>query len=694
MAIELSEYYTELMQGVLAAAQANQTFAEDEFFDHTTQLLVEAGELEGADRARYSQQRGIRVDGYGGDPLTRVGTEDGVLSLIALDFAQSEGVASLTATDMNASFRRLHNYLNRSLDPSFRVQLEESSPAFGLSDLIAQRWDRLSRVRFFLISNRDLSARVDGLEGTDLKGTPISYSVWDLSRMHRFETAGSEREDIVVDLSESGGPLLALPAHMNSTEYQSYMAVLPGRQLASIYDRWGTRLLEQNVRVFLQTRGKVNRGIRNTIELEPDMFFAYNNGITATAEGVELADSPEGKLITSIKNFQIVNGGQTTASIHAALRNKEVDLDRVSVQMKLSIVDADRILEVVPKISRYANTQNRVTDADFFANHPYHVRIEDFSRRLFAPTQDGSFRESKWFYERARGQYNDARGYLTASQRNQFDLQYPKNQVFTKTDLAKFENVWRSKPEIVSRGAQKNFAEFATFIGSEWNKSDTQFNELYYQTAIAKAIIFREVERIVSQQPWYQGGYRANIVAYAIAKLGHEVQKRDKDINFETVWRAQQLSPALRQALTLAAKVAHDIIVEPPSTMRNVTEWAKQQACWSRVSEAPLDLPTAFESELQNPSEAAEAQKEAVRDQRMLNGIEAQTAVANAGSEFWRNVNAWGDERQLISPDEKGILTVAMLIPTRIPSEKQSQRLLEILSRLQQEGFPEKLEDR
>ena len=248
---------------------------------------------------------------------------------------------------------------------------------------------------------------------------------------------------------------------------------------------------------------------------------------------MEIADTPEGKALTSIKNFQVVNGGQTTASISAALRNKEVDLDRVFVQMKLSIVDPKKALEIVPKISEYANTQNRVNPADFFANHPYHVRMEGFSRRLFAPAMDGSFRESKWFYERARGQYQDARGYLSAQDRRRFDLTYPKSQVFTKADLAKFENVWKGKPEIVSRGGQKNFAEFASHIGSEWNRHETHFNELYYRTVVAKAIIFREVKSIVSQQDWYEGGYRANIVAYAIAKLGHEVSRRDKLVNFE-----------------------------------------------------------------------------------------------------------------------------------------------------------------
>ena len=387
-----------------------------------------------------------------------------------------------------------------------------------------------------------------------------------------------------------------------------------------------------------------------------------------------------------MRNFQIVNGGQTTASIHAALRNKEVDLDRVFVQMKLSIVNSDRALEIVPKISEYANTQNRVSAADFFSNHPFHIRTEGFSRRLYAPSKDGTFRQSKWFYERARGQYQDARGSLTQAERRRFDLEYPKPQMFTKTDLAKFLNVWRDKPDVVSRGAQKNFADFASFIGGEWNKDSNDFNEMHYREAIAKAIVFRSVERLVTEQPWYQGGYRANVVAYAIAKLAHDVSQRGGSINFERIWRAQGVSPVLWDALVVSAEAVHDVIVSPPEGMRNVTEWAKQQACWHRVKGLHVTWPEALETELVSSAERDEVKRAAVKDQRMLNGIEAQTVVVRAGSALWSDVKVWGMTKGLLSPDDQGILDVAISMPAKVPSENQSLRTIEILQRLRDEG--------
>ena len=682
MAIEIAEYYEELFQEIHGIADADGRLVEDVFFEVYTDLLTTAGEIETADRVFYTSQRGMRVDGYGGDPAEA----DGILSLIISDFNQDPDIVTLIARDIESTFNRLLNFLRRSLETRFRNNMEESTPAFGLADLIAARWTTISRVRLFLISNRVLSTRMDGLEAGELKGVPVTYSVWDLRRAHRFDTSGQEREDIVVRLEECGGPLVLLPAHMKSADYESYLAVIPGSQLARIYDRWGSRLLEQNVRVFLQARGKVNQGIRNTILNNPEMFFAYNNGITATAESVETIDSSGALLLTGMWNFQIVNGGQTTASIHAAFRNKDVNLDRVFVQMKLSIVEPDRAQEIVPKISEYANSQNRVNAADFFSNHPFHVRIEKFSRSLYAPSKDGSFRESKWFYERARGQYQDARAHLSQAERRKFDLEYPKRQRFAKTDLAKFINVWRGKPDIVSKGAQKNFADFAGYIGSNWKGPANAFNEMYYRDAVAKAIVFRSVERLVTDQTWYQGGYRANVVAYTIAKLAYDVEQKEVAINFAKIWREQEITPGLRESLTVAAEAVHGVIINPPPKMRNVTEWAKQQACWNRVMQLNVKWPRSLGSELLSTCELKDLQRTASRDQKMLNGIEAQMKVCGTDPNLWVEVRAWGDSAGLLSPDDLQILEVAGFMPAKVPTEKQSQRVLTILQRLHDHG--------
>lgn len=683
MAIELDEFHQEFFQDVMASADAAGNYAEDSFFSQFCEYLMDSGELETADRAYYSG-RGLRVDGYGGDPVSSAGE----LSLVVADFNQSPDVASLTQSELDSIFKRPMNFLAKALDPKFRNSLEETDPGFGLADLIATRWPGISKVRLILISNRLLSGRVEGRESEQVDGTSVSYSVWDIGRLHRLAVSRRGREEIVIDLeADFGGAIPILPAHLTNAGYEAYLAVVPGEQLAAIYDQWGARLLEQNVRVFLQARGNVNKGIRNTLDNDPDMFFAYNNGVTATAEAVETREESRGLVLTGLRNLQIVNGGQTTASIHAASRKKDADLSKVFVQMKLSIVAPERTMEVVPKISEYANSQNKVNAADFFPNHPFHVRMEDFSRRLFAPSPDGTFRETKWFYERARGQFQDERGKLSGAARRKFDLEYPKQQLIAKTDLAKFLNVWRGHPDVVSRGTQKNFAHFALNIGREWTKNPDEFNENFFREAIAKAVIFRATEKLVTEQPWYQGGYRANIVAYAIGKIAHDVARLNLSIGFDRVWRLQALSPNFTAALEIASKAANEVLTDPPAMTRNVTEWAKNQACWNRVKGMEINWPEGWLDELLTGSDRKDEKRSAVKEQRVLNGIEAQAAVVNADGAFWQAARAWASARKILTPMEAGILDVAAAIPDRLPSDKQSLKAIETLRKMIAEGY-------
>ena len=682
----VEEFAYEFFQDILAESDADGQFVEDIFFQKFCEHLMEAGEIDSADRVPYQGPpgRGIRVDGYGGDPAI---DDSDTFSLIISNFRHSAEVERLVGSEMNAIFRRLSNFLRRALDRKWRDSLEETSPVFGLADLIAKRWNRINRVRLFLITNRELSERIDGRKADELDGRTITFSVWDIRRLHRQATVGQGREDIDIDLVESfGSPLPVLPAQQPEADHESYLAVMPGEVLAAIYERWGARLLEQNVRVFLQARGKVNKGLRVTLESEPSMFFAYNNGITATAEEVEIDDDGGRLLLRRLKNFQIVNGGQTTASIHVAQRGK-VDLSQTFVQMKLSVIDPEHSSKLVPKICEFANSQNRINAADFFANHPFHIRIERFSRRIYAPSQEGTFRQSKWLYERARGQYADARAGLTPAQRRKFDLENPRRQLFTKTDLAKFLTVWEEHPHEVSLGAQKNFAAFARRIGQAWKKAPDNFNEAWYREAVAKAIIFKGTEKIVSDQPWYQGGYRANIVAYAISKIAHDIAKRGLAMDFQDIWRRQAMPPMLVEVLTKVAKTVHGVLVDPEPGISNVTEWAKKQVCWNRVSKLEVACPQPFLDDLISIDERRDATRGARREQRELNSIETQIAVVEAGPRFWEDVLEWGSERGLLTPTEAGLLRMAVNCKKKMPTERQCCKVVEVLSKLRSKGY-------
>jgi len=420
------------------------------------------------------------------------------------------------------------------------------------------------------------------------------------------------------------------------------------------------------------------------------MFFAYNNGITATAQEVEVRQGDAGLEVVRMKDLQIVNGGQTTASLFHTSRKDKASLEGIFVQMKLSVIDSEQSETVVPKISEYANTQNRVNAADFFSNHPFHICMEKFSRRIWAPAQQGALRETKWFYERARGQYVDAQSKLTQGEKKKFQAENPKPQMFTKTDLAKFENVWDENPRFVNLGAQKNFAQYAKRIGAEWEKSSEAFSEFYYKRAVARAILFRKTEKLVSAQPWYNGGYRANVVAYTLAMLGLYASKQGKSIDFIRVWNKQSISVDFERALELTSKLVHDDITLPPPGISNVSEWCKKDGCWQRLQEQldRLDelLPQGFKDDLDSKEAIQNEKKQASKIQKMDDGIEAQKKVLEIPAAKWKMLLKQCHAKGLLTQKEIGIVNIATQLPNKIPTEKQSIVLTDLLERLKEEG--------
>lgn len=678
------EFFHDFRQELLAGAAANGRFQLDEFMETVAAELVETGFTEGFELCHFRAQRGMRVDGYWFN-------DEGALNLFIADFESRNELASLTRTDVDAAFKRVANFFDASLDRNLAGDLEVTSPEYGLAKQIADRRGAIGSLNLILLSERTLSGAVQSLPDGKVVGVPTSYHIWDISRLHRQQSSRSHKEPLDLDFGQMFGQGIAcLPAHLTTNAYQSYLMVMPADVLATLYGSFGARLLEQNVRTFLQARGDVNQGIRATILNEPGMFFAYNNGITATAQSVETEVTDAGLAITRIVDLQIVNGGQTTASLFHTRKRDKADLSQIFVQMKLSVIDSQQSEMVVPKISEYANTQNRVNAADFFSNHPFHIRMEGFSRRIWAPAQKGTLRETRWFYERARGQYADAQSKLTPAEQRRFKAEHPKPQMFTKTDLAKFENVWDDHPRWVNLGSQKNFARYAARIGSEWEKSPDAFNEFYFKRAVARGLIFRATERIVSAQSWYNGGYRANIVAYTLAVLADITKRRKESIDFLEVWNAQMVDPMLEDVIAVASDMVNDDITKPPHGISNISEWCKKEACWTRIqarAEAVANLlPPEFYDRLVSLEDQTATVRSAKQMQRIDNGVEAQRKVLAVPAAEWTDIHRSLLERNLLTPKEAGVLKVAMQIPIKIPTEKQSLVLVEIIHKGRMEG--------
>jgi len=317
--------------------------------------------------------------------------------------------------------------------------------------------------------------------------------------------------------------------------------------------------------------------------------------------------------------------------------------------------------------------------------------MQEFSRRIWAPPQQGALRESKWFYERARGQYSDAQAKLSPAEKRKFLAEFSSSQLFAKTDLAKYENVWDEKPTYVNLGAQKNFVQYAKRIGQEWLKKPDNFNEIYYKRAVARAIVFKKTEKIVSMQPWYSGGYRANIVAYSLALLSKLSADLNKSVDFLKIWELQDITADMKDAIGIAAKIVFDSIMYPESGISNISELCKKEACCDRIqlktSELKALLPEQFLVNLIAKDDIIEEVKSAAKVQKVDNGIEAQKKVLHIPAAKWRQIMIDGDKQKLFSPLELGALQVAAKIPSKIPSDKQSVILIQILAKAANEGI-------
>jgi hypothetical protein len=225
-----------------------------------------------------------------------------------------------------------------------------------------------------------------------------------------------------------------------------------------------------------------------------------------------------------------------------------------------------------------------------------------------------------------------------------------------------------------------------TEIGQTWEKNDTQFNELYFRHLIAKALLFRFLDKNIMRQSWY-GGYKANIITYSLAKLAQMVLSTGKHLNLEQIWKDQSLSPSLEAQLLIIAEEVNRKIQETPDTVANVTEWCKKESCWQGIKEMPVPLRQDLEGELLDAEEIVEKKKGAERTQKIDNGIFSQQSVLMKGAEYWKQVAAYGLDRACLSPKEMGIIAIACQIPSKLPSEKQSDVVLQIEKKVIEEGF-------
>ncbi|MBS1955199.1 MAG: AIPR family protein [Cyanobacteria bacterium SZAS-4] len=523
----------------------------------------------------YLKRARFRVDGYGLNP------EEDYLDLFATFYRPDLPPSSISREQINSQFRQLRAFFLQTSENLSEQLTATASPAADDVKLIKSALPRFNRVRLFLITN--LLAPEKAIEDEIENGTEFEFHIWDLRRLYRITATNQERDDIVVDfLHDFGSPIPCIPLFDDdpTSDYKACLSVFPGEVLYRLYKKHNARLLERNVRAFLQTTGRVNKGIRKTIIERPDRFFAYNNGISITADDIEY--EPPSKenggewKIRRVKNFQIVNGGQTMASIYSAYRRSEENVKRIHVQAKITVVKPELVDEIVPKISMYSNSQNKVSDADFFANDAFHVAMHKASTKHWTVSAG---RQTKWYYERVRGSYAEEKTLKGKA----FEKEYPRNQKFDKTEFARFYMAWNGSPHIAGLGAQKCFASFTKKLA----ELHPEVDDAFFKNSVVLVLLAKRTIALVKAEKY--GGYENHIANYSLALLEQSFRQSKKRLNSERIWRDQSLPQALEATIiSLSKHVVGAMRLIPEG--KNLYEWFKKSSSWELVSALELSV--------------------------------------------------------------------------------------------------------
>ena len=695
MNMAFEEYKKEYLDDIRINAQIESVLPDEYFLEDALDKLTAMGELTDPVirpiQKRCRNNKIMAFDAYGFD------ASDKSFVLISNDFKDTAD-ATLTRTELDTIRTRMLNFIQEAFDERLQEYFDLTDEMLPVGRNIARRMkkdyvdldndDSIDQIKLYIITNKTLSDKVTSLRCDDFLDKRVELNVWSIKRFYDLYQSGKDREPILIETDKYGiKGIPCIKAEMSGNlDYDAYLAIVPGYFLHSIYYDHGSRLLEGNVRAFLSNRGKINKGIRETIRKEPTKFFAYNNGIACTAAKITLSDDK--RFITSMEDLQIINGGQTTASLTSAVIKDKLPLDNIFVPMKLTVVKNDDYDMMIQNISRYANSQNSVKNSDFFSNHPFHRVFEALSKKIPAPVSGDNVNNTFWHYERSRGKYDQEQFKITRkSEKEAFARRYPKSQLIKKEDLAKFFTCAELlRPDVVSKGGEKCMSFFAEYIDSQYQKTPEYFNDEFFKLAICYAILFKATDKIVKNSTWYiSASYiKPFIVPYTISKIIVNLPK-GYCLDYDLIWRKQTLYPSLSCQIEKVAHATNEFIRNSVGSAR---EYCSKEETWKRYKEVPLSLDSQFVNDLISKEVMDERIQGEIKEKKLEKNVNWLVEIYNLGNSYWTDLLKEGMKRHILSPMETDLLNLAIAFTAgkKVPSEKQAKLIWKIRNKLDQAG--------
>lgn len=566
----MRQFNEELIKEVREYRENEKCSTEDAFTSVFSSYVIDAGEsfLNNCNVLSYRKEyEKAKINAYVYDEYFQT------LTLVVSVFENRTEISKMGKVDINRNVKQATKFY-RMCKSGYFNDLEETDPGYIIAEYINDYERGIENIRVLLLTNKETVPEIP--ESIKIDKIAVKFDVWDLERICQSLYQNKSHEDLVIRFQNKyNNPLKMIKVKQETNVYDCYIGVISGQCLAEIYRDEGQKLIEKNVRSFLQATGKINQGIKKTLIEEPEMFMTYNNGISTTAKSIVIDEEKSDDdfvVIKEIVDWQIVNGGQTTASIHNALQTG-VDISQVNVQIKLTVIrEQSKTEEMVGFISKYANSQNKINMSDFSANDPYHIEMARLSEKIYVPSENGKS-TLRWYYERARGQYMvDVNRQPTPAAKKKFKEVSPKSMCISKTVAAKCMMAWMRYPNVVSKGLETNFIEFSAMIK---NGEVPEPSQESYISMISKVILFKECDKLVAKQNF--GGYKAQINYYVIALLAefHSNEVDDLDI-----WKRQSISPELSIRIEKLILKVWNHFMNPEVVGINITQWCKKEDCW------------------------------------------------------------------------------------------------------------------
>lgn len=706
------DFWTDIISSCQNDLESSTEYPQVIFFEKFEDILEDNNVFSGLDFHYFESKNSSRKYRQMHIDYGMVDYTDNSINLLTVDYDPSH-ISTITNDKRDDMYGKMVSFIANVKKGYFQENSLESDPIYSFVTEIIRKLPTTDNLNLFILSSNVKSNTLKELppQMVDIDGKEVNVVLKIIDIQYLFNSSLSTRKtdpvNIIVSDINNGKVtgIKCLPANIQGDGYEAYLAVLPGDFLSEVYRLYGGRLLEKNVRSFLSVRGNVNKGIRNTIRTEPDKFFTYNNGIACTASSIKTENKNDGLYITELNDLQIINGGQTTASLrNAVLTDKDhiVDLTKVFVPMKLTVLDEsipdDERDIMVGNISKYSNSQNKVSNSDLNSNSPFYVQLEKLSRKIYTPTMtDGH--QTRWYFERSRGQYERDQMELTDAKRKQFKAYNPRNQMMKIVDIAKFYNSVNERPFEVSWGGQMNAEDFQLTMQKMYEKNPVFVNDHFFKLIVSYGILFQKSREIIRNTDTYaqHSGILAQVVPYTISMLMHLVRNMKLDLDWKDIWNKQDLPQLLKDEIKSLGEWVINVLVDPSREKDNVGEWAKLDKCWKNMLSRKYVLKPELSSILVSPQEEKADALSAKKEAKLTRSVDLGLYVFKLGAKYWQDILNAGYRYSKFTNDYNGCNDVQFAIKAcdrnkLIESKSALEDLMRIKKEFEEEGIIQKRE--